>query len=140
MHDDDKEEEEEEDDDDDDDDDDDNDSWRYFPQGMAKRTVLHLRLDPDKLGGSSQGIVGLAQGSKQYACQVEGQKRREERCSSEYSSLFLKTRDSRTFFMGVVKGKRFENLFYGGWGVCCLPVTTSLFWIVRRSCGHENWV
>ncbi|KAK7493328.1 hypothetical protein BaRGS_00015454, partial [Batillaria attramentaria] len=49
-------------------------------KGMAKRTVLHLRLDPDKLG-SSQGIVGLAQGCKEYACHVEGQKRREERCS-----------------------------------------------------------
>ena len=56
---------------------------------MAKRTVLHLRLDPDKLGGSSQGIVGLAQGSKQYACQVEGQKRREERCSSKYNYIII---------------------------------------------------
>ncbi|KAK7112744.1 hypothetical protein V1264_012145 [Littorina saxatilis] len=53
-------------------------------KGMAKRTVLHLRLDPDKLGASAQGIVGLAQGCKEYACQVEGQKRREERCSSKY--------------------------------------------------------
>ncbi|XP_025116247.1 uncharacterized protein LOC112577394 [Pomacea canaliculata] len=49
-------------------------------KGMAKRTVLHIRLDPDQTG-SSQGIVGLAQGCKEYASHVEGQKRREERCS-----------------------------------------------------------
>ncbi|PVD37466.1 hypothetical protein C0Q70_00056 [Pomacea canaliculata] len=55
--------------------------------GMAKRTVLHIRLDPDQTG-SSQGIVGLAQGCKEYASHVEGQKRREERCStSDYDTL-----------------------------------------------------
>ncbi|XP_076458221.1 uncharacterized protein LOC143291956 [Babylonia areolata] len=52
-------------------------------KGMAKRTVLHLRLDPDKLGGGGEagGIVGLAQGCKSSTSHSQGQKRREERCS-----------------------------------------------------------
>ncbi|XP_046378987.1 uncharacterized protein [Haliotis cracherodii] len=47
-------------------------------KGMVKRTVLHLRLDPDQQG-SSQGIVGLVQGCKDYTLQLEGVKRRGER-------------------------------------------------------------
>lgn len=57
-------------------------------QGMAKRTVLHLRLNADQTG-SAHGIVGLAQGYKEYASHVEGQKRREERCSSECLFVLL---------------------------------------------------
>ncbi|KAL8623441.1 hypothetical protein ACOMHN_058886 [Nucella lapillus] len=49
-------------------------------KGMAKRTVLYLRLDPDNLGGE-QGIVGLTQGCKTSTSQAQGQRRREERCS-----------------------------------------------------------
>lgn len=57
-------------------------------KGMVKRTVLHLRLDPDQQG-SSQGIVGLVQGCKDYTLQLEGVKRRGERTNSEYTFPLL---------------------------------------------------
>ncbi|XP_041364772.1 uncharacterized protein LOC121380087 isoform X2 [Gigantopelta aegis] len=47
-------------------------------KGMIKRTVLHLHLDPDQKG-STQRVVGIMQGCKEYAQQMESQKRRGER-------------------------------------------------------------
>jgi hypothetical protein len=53
-------------------------------KGMIKRTILHLKLNPDDqmnvhVQGKPAGVGGLMQGCREYAMQVEGAKRREEK-------------------------------------------------------------
>lgn len=51
-------------------------------KGMIKRTIMHLRLNPDEPGSAQgPGIGGLVQGCKDYSYQVESAKRREEKYS-----------------------------------------------------------
>ena len=54
-------------------------------KGMIKRTIMHLRLNPDEPGSAQgPGIGGLVQGCKDYSYQVESAKRREEKYSGKY--------------------------------------------------------
>ena len=54
-------------------------------KGMVKRTIMHLRLNPDEPNASAGlGIGGLVQGCRDYNHQLESARRREEKYSSEY--------------------------------------------------------
>lgn len=53
-------------------------------KGMIKRTIMHLRLNPDEPSSAQgPGIGGLAQGCKDYSYQLESARRREEKYSSK---------------------------------------------------------
>ena len=57
-------------------------------KSMTKRTIMHLRLNPDEPSSAQgTGIGGLVQGCKDYSYQLESARRREEK----YSSKFFKT-------------------------------------------------
>lgn len=53
-------------------------------KGMVKRTVMHLRLNPDEPNTiQSFGVGGLMQGCKDFSHQAESARRREDKYSSK---------------------------------------------------------
>ncbi|KAL4240643.1 hypothetical protein ACF0H5_001434 [Mactra antiquata] len=53
-------------------------------KGMVKRTIMHLRLNPDEPNTiQNVGLAGLVQGCKDFSHQAESARRREDKYSSK---------------------------------------------------------
>ena len=58
-------------------------------KGMIKRTILHLRLNPDEPNSvQGVGLGGLVQGCRSYNHQAESARRREDKYSSKLYLYF----------------------------------------------------
>lgn len=57
-------------------------------KGMVKRTIMHLRLNPDEPNTiQNVGLAGLVQGCKDFSHQAESARRREDKYSSKFPEI-----------------------------------------------------